>query len=167
MAKATKKVSPLAKPSESFPPTPTTSCTTFPLTAARRLLCLGLEGSANKLGAGVISHTPTETGTLVTVLSNVRHTYVTPPGEGFLPSDTARHHRAWVVRVLREAVTKAGIRFGDLDVIAFTKGPGMGTPLQVGALVARTLGQLYDIPLVGVNHCVGREYDTALGASPR
>jgi N6-L-threonylcarbamoyladenine synthase len=32
----------------------------------------------------------------------------------------------------------------------------MGTPLQVGALVARTLSQLYNIPLVGVNHCVGR-----------
>lgn len=138
---------------------PRNSChaANWKLTAARRLLCLGLEGSANKLGAGIISHTPTENGTLVTVLSNVRHTYVTPPGEGFLPSDTARHHREWVIRVLREAVKKAGLRFGDLDVIAFTKGPGMGTPLQVGALVARTLSQLYDIPLVGVNHCVGRE----------
>lgn len=31
----------------------------------------------------------------------------------------------------------------------------MGTPLQVGALVSRTLSLLYDIPLVGVNHCVG------------
>lgn len=31
----------------------------------------------------------------------------------------------------------------------------MGTPLQVGALVARTLSQLYNIPLVGVNHCIG------------
>jgi N6-L-threonylcarbamoyladenine synthase len=33
----------------------------------------------------------------------------------------------------------------------------MGTPLQVGALVARTLSLLHNIPLVGVNHCVGRE----------
>ena len=31
----------------------------------------------------------------------------------------------------------------------------MGTPLQVGALVARTLSLLHNIPLVGVNHCVG------------
>jgi N6-L-threonylcarbamoyladenine synthase len=30
----------------------------------------------------------------------------------------------------------------------------MGTPLQVGALVARTLSQLHGIPLIGVNHCV-------------
>jgi tRNA A37 threonylcarbamoyltransferase TsaD len=37
----------------------------------------------------------------------------------------------------------------------------MGTPLQVGALVARTLSLLHNIPLVGVNHCVGRECDPA------
>ncbi|KAK8864478.1 tRNA N6-adenosine threonylcarbamoyltransferase [Kwoniella newhampshirensis] len=134
-----KKISPLPKPS-------------------RRLLCLGVEGSANKLGCGIISHSPSSTpgaATSVTVLSNVRHTYITPPGEGFLPSDTARHHREWVVKVIEEAVKKAGVRMGDLDVIAFTKGPGMGTPLQVGALVARTLSLLHNIPLVGVNHCVG------------
>lgn len=141
--------------------------------APGRLLCLGVEGSANKLGCGVISHEPftfttanrssssTDSRpkgagtTKVTVLSNVRHTYITPPGEGFLPSDTARHHRDWIVRVIQEAVKKAGVRMGDLDCIAFTKGPGMGTPLQVGALVARTLSLLHNIPLIGVNHCVG------------
>ncbi|WAR53655.1 hypothetical protein PtB15_3B163 [Puccinia triticina] len=31
----------------------------------------------------------------------------------------------------------------------------MGSPLQTCALVARTLSLLYDLPLVGVNHCVG------------
>lgn len=31
----------------------------------------------------------------------------------------------------------------------------MGPPLQVGALVARTLSLMYDIPMVGVNHCIG------------
>lgn len=39
----------------------------------------------------------------------------------------------------------------------------MGTPLQVGALVARTLSLLHNIPLVGVNHCVGREWALGLG----
>lgn len=58
----------------------------------------------------------------MTVLSNVRHTYITPPGEGFLPSDTARHHREWAIKVIREAVRKAGVRMSDLSCIAFTKG---------------------------------------------
>jgi hypothetical protein len=102
-------------------PVPHCPCIRYP-SSARRLLCLGLEGSANKLGAGIISHSPTSKATLVTVLSNVRHTYITPPGEGFLPSDTARHHREWVMKVIKEAVRKAGVRLQDLDCIAFTKG---------------------------------------------
>lgn len=36
-------------------------------------------------------------------------------------------------------------------------GPGMGSPLQSVALVARTLSLLYNKPLIGVNHCVGRK----------
>lgn len=39
----------------------------------------------------------------------------------------------------------------------YVEGPGMGAPLQSVALVARTLSLLFAKPLVGVNHCVGRE----------
>lgn len=31
----------------------------------------------------------------------------------------------------------------------------MGGPLNVGAIVARTLHQLWSVPLLGVNHCIG------------
>jgi len=89
------------------------------------------------------------------VLSNVRHTYITPPGEGFLPRDTAVHHRQWALKVIQDAIAKSGISMHDLDCICYTKGPGMGAPLQSVALVARTLSLLYGKPLVGVNHCVG------------
>ncbi|GAW07972.1 peptidase M22 glycoprotease [Lentinula edodes] len=43
----------------------------------------------------------------------------------------------------------------EIDCICFTKGPGMGAPLQSVALIARTLSLLFNKPLVGVNHCVG------------
>jgi len=116
------------------------------------VLALGLEGSANKLGAGIIRHAPNGQST---VLSNVRHTYITPPGEGFQPRDTALHHREWAFKVINDALSTAGISLSDLDCICYTKGPGMGAPLQSVALVARTLSLLYDKPLVAVNHCVG------------
>ena len=32
----------------------------------------------------------------------------------------------------------------------------MGAPLVSVAVVARTIAQLWDKPLVGVNHCIGR-----------
>ncbi|KAI0732250.1 peptidase M22 glycoprotease [Fomitopsis betulina] len=118
----------------------------------RPYVALGLEGSANKLGAGIIRHDPDGA---TTVMSNVRHTYITPPGEGFLPRDTAQHHRNWALTVINDALKKAEISLHDLDCICYTKGPGMGAPLVSVALVARTLSLLYNKPLVGVNHCVG------------
>uniref|UniRef100_A0A8D0G0E4 N(6)-L-threonylcarbamoyladenine synthase n=1 Tax=Sphenodon punctatus TaxID=8508 RepID=A0A8D0G0E4_SPHPU len=108
---------------------------------------IGFEGSANKIGVGIVWDGQ--------VLSNPRRTYVTPPGQGFLPSDTARHHRACVLAVLQEALQEAGLKPQDIDAVAFTKGPGMGAPLVTVAVVARTVAQLWRKPLLGVNHCVG------------
>lgn len=120
-------------------------------------LALGLEGSANKLGVGVIRHRIGELSpeNRAEVLSNVRDTYVSPPGEGFLPRDTARHHRNWAVKTIKKAMADAGVCGVDLDCICFTQGPGMGAPLQSVVIAARTLAQVWNLPLVGVNHCVG------------
>jgi N6-L-threonylcarbamoyladenine synthase len=114
-------------------------------------IALGCEGSANKLGIGVMLHTATKT----TVLSNLRHTFVSPPGTGFLPKDTAAHHRAHFVRLALESIAAAGVTPDDIDCVCFTQGPGMGAPLTSVAIGARTVALLWGKPLVGVNHCVG------------
>lgn len=41
-------------------------------------------------------------------------------------------------------------------------GPGMGAPLYFVAICARTLAQLWNKPIVAVNHCVAREFDINL-----
>lgn len=115
-----------------------------------------MEGSANKLGVGIMLH-PND-GRPPRVLANIRHTYVSPPGEGFLPKDTARHHRAWVVKLVKKALKEARVAVKDVDCICYTKGPGMGAPLQSVAIAARMLSLLWGKELVGVNHCVGRMY---------
>lgn len=120
------------------------------------MIAIGLEGSANKLGVGIMLHP--DNGKPPQVLANIRHTYVSPPGEGFLPKDTARHHRAWVVKLVKNALKEARVSVQDVDCICFTKGPGMGAPLQSVAVAARMLSLLWGKELVGVNHCVGRMY---------
>ncbi|KAL9640175.1 MAG: hypothetical protein Q9164_000443 [Protoblastenia rupestris] len=117
------------------------------------MIALGLEGSANKLGIGLILHP--KNGGPAQILSNIRHTFLSPPGEGFLPKDTAKHHRAWIVRLVKQALKETGLEVVDVDCICYTKGPGMGAPLQSVALAARILGELWGKRLVGVNHCVG------------
>ena len=118
-----------------------------------------MEGSANKLGVGVVQYCPGDplngASEPFRILSNPRKTFITQPGEGFLPRETAWHHQAHVVPLVREALRLAGITPGDVDCICFTRGPGMGGPLRSTALCARTLSQLWGCPLVGVNHCVG------------
>ncbi|KAI9818525.1 MAG: putative tRNA threonylcarbamoyladenosine biosynthesis protein kae1 [Pycnora praestabilis] len=117
------------------------------------MIALGLEGSANKLGVGLILH-PSKGGP-AQILANIRHTFVSPPGEGFLPKDTAKHHRSWVIRLVKQAMKDAGLGVDEVDCICYTKGPGMGAPLQSVAVAARMLSLLWAKELVGVNHCVG------------
>lgn len=117
------------------------------------MIAIGMEGSANKIGVGIMLHP--KDGSPPQVLANIRHTYVSPPGEGFLPKDTARHHRAWVVNLVKRALKEAKVSVEDVDCICFTQGPGMGAPLQAVAIAARMLSLLWGKALVGVNHCVG------------
>jgi N6-L-threonylcarbamoyladenine synthase len=127
-------------------------------------IVLGIEGSANKVGVAVLKYCPasassSEGGATYEILSNPRKTYIAPTGQGFLPKETAWHHQAHIVPLVKAALTEA---FPDdphpeklLSGICYTKGPGMGGPLQSCAVCARMLSLMWKIPLVGVNHCVG------------
>lgn len=123
------------------------------------VIAMGIEGSANKLAVGIIRYRQDgETN----ILSNPRKTYITPPGQGFLPRETAWHHQNHVVAIVRASLKEAGVTPAQIDCICYTKGPGMGGPLRSAAVCARMLSLLWKKPLVGVNHCVGR---TSFGVS--
>lgn len=108
---------------------------------------IGMEGSANKIGIGIVSRAGD-------IVANVRETYVPPTGHGFLPRETARHHQSHVVPLVRRAMDDAGLVPSQIDCIAYTRGPGMGAPLRSVAVAARTLALLWKVPIVPVNHCV-------------
>ena len=115
---------------------------------ATTTLAMGFEGSANKVAVGVVRSDGA-------ILSNPRKTYITPPGTGFLPRETAEHHREVILDLVQAALDEAGVAPKDLDVLCYTKGPGMGAPLVSVAVVVRMLSQIWGKPIVGVNHCVG------------
>lgn len=62
----------------------------------------------------------------------------------------------WTVSVIPKVHPTPFICAAVHGTLCFNIGPGMGAPLQSVVLVARTLSLLFDKPLVGVNHCVGR-----------
>lgn len=64
------------------------------------MIALGIEGSANKIGIGIVK----EDGT---ILANPKTTFITPPGTGFLPNETAVHHRQKILDMVDEALKEA------------------------------------------------------------
>ena len=118
----------------------------------RSVVALGIEGSANKVGVGLVRYDGAsgEYG----ILANPRETFVTPPGSGFRPRETAQHHQEHVVSLIEACLAEAGIEACDVSCVCYTRGPGMGGPLRSCAVAARIVAQLWGVPLVPVNHCV-------------
>ncbi|WP_457752723.1 bifunctional N(6)-L-threonylcarbamoyladenine synthase/serine/threonine protein kinase [Thermococcus sp.] len=109
------------------------------------MIALGIEGTAHTLGIGIVTENK--------VLANVFHTLTTEKG-GIHPKEAAEHHAKLMKPLLRKALQKAGISIEDVDVIAFSQGPGLGPCLRVTATAARALAIKYSKPIVGVNHCI-------------
>ena len=109
-------------------------------------VCLGIESTADDFSVGIVSSDGR-------IMANIIDAFVSPEG-GIHPREAARHHSEVAGRVLARALDEAGVSMAEVDVIAFSQGPGMGPCLRTGATVARALASYFEKPLVGVNHCV-------------
>ena len=74
-----------------------------------------------------------------------------PDSGGIHPREAAEHMGEAIPRVVETALEYAD---GDIDAVAFSKGPGLGPCLRVAGTAARALAGTLDVPLVGVNHMV-------------
>jgi len=110
------------------------------------VICLGIEATAEKLGIGILDSEGN-------ILAN--RTKHQPLKGGIHPREAAQHHAENLRPLLDLALQDAGLAMGDIELIAFSRGPGMGPCLRVAAVAARTLSLKHGIPLVGVNHCIG------------
>lgn len=110
------------------------------------MICLGIEGTAEKLGIGIVS----DEGE---IFSNV--TKHQPLVTGIHPREAAEHHAGNIRSVLDAALKNANLDLKDIDLVAFSQGPGLGPCLRVAAVSARTISLTNNIPIIGVNHCIG------------
>ena len=79
--------------------------------------------------------------------------YVPPLGKGILPQEAAKHHDKIKEDVLSRALQKSNLEIENVDVIAYSAGPGLPPPLITTANFATQLSKKYKKPLVKVNHC--------------
>lgn len=110
------------------------------------MISLGIESTAHTLGVGIID----DKGK---ILADARATY-RPKEGGIIPTEAAEFMAKNAKKTILEALDQANLDISDIDVIAFSKGPGMQPQLRVGAVAARTLSLTNNIPIVGVNHCI-------------
>ena len=113
------------------------------------MITLGIEGTAHTIAVGIV----TEQNRLCRVLSNIIKFYK-PSGGGIHPREAANHHAEYAAVLIKEAVEKAGLSYDEIDLVSFSKGPGLGPCLRTAATAARALSLSIDKPLIGVNHCV-------------
>lgn len=110
------------------------------------MLTLGIEGTAHTLGVGI-------TDSSGNVLANELNMY-RPPEGGLHPREAANHHADVVASQIQKAVETAGVTLKDIELVSFSKGPGLGPCLRVAATAARSLSSRLNIPIMGVNHCI-------------
>lgn len=102
---------------------------------------LGIESTAHTIGIGLV-----EDGK---ILKNALHTY-NALGEGIVPRKAAEHHVEWAPKLLKEVEEVVDIK--EVDYISVAIGPGIGTTLKIGNVLARYLAIKYNKPLIPVHH---------------
>ena len=85
---------------------------------------------------------------------------------GVVPELASRDHIRRVLPLTREVLDAAGATLADVDVVAFTRGPGLAGALLVGAGVACALAAALDKPVLGVHHLEGHLLSPFLSADP-
>ncbi len=85
---------------------------------------------------------------------------------GVVPELASRDHIRRVLPLTRQVLAQAECRLDDIDVVAFTRGPGLAGALLVGAGVACALAAALDRPTLGVHHLEGHLLSPFLSADP-
>jgi len=85
---------------------------------------------------------------------------------GVVPELASRDHIRRVLPLLQGALDDASLRSSQIDVVAYTRGPGLAGALLVGAGVACSLAAALERPAVGVHHLEGHVLSPFLSADP-
>ena len=85
---------------------------------------------------------------------------------GVVPELASRDHIRRVVPLTRQVMADAGLSLSDVDLVAYTRGPGLAGALLVGAGVACALATSLGKPMLGIHHLEGHLLSPFLSADP-
>ena len=128
-------------------------------------LVLGFESSCDETGVALVDMLPGKTPQL---LAHALHSQIEMHQAygGVVPELASRDHIRRVLPLTKQVLVQGGRSLSEVDVIAFTQGPGLAGALLVGAGVACSLAAALNIPVLGVHHLEGHLLSPFLSADP-
>ncbi|MEY8879442.1 MAG: tRNA (adenosine(37)-N6)-threonylcarbamoyltransferase complex transferase subunit TsaD [Leptothrix sp. (in: b-proteobacteria)] len=128
---------------------------------------LGIESSCDETGVALVELPAGLRGAVAPrLLAHALHSQIDMHQAygGVVPELASRDHIRRVVPLVRQTLAEAGHALEAIDVVAYTRGPGLAGALLVGAGMACALGLALNRPLLGVHHLEGHLLSPFLSA---
>ena len=129
------------------------------------MLVLGIESSCDETGVALVD---TASVPVPRLLAHALYSQIAmhQPFGGVVPELASRDHIRRVLPLTQEVMQCAKHTLADVDVVAYTRGPGLAGALLVGAGVACSLAAALGKPAMGVHHLEGHLLSPFLSADP-
>ena len=126
---------------------------------------LGFESSCDETGVALVE---TASAGSPRLLAEALHTQAAMHADygGVVPELASRDHIRRVLPLARQVLAQAGCTVADVDLVAYTRGPGLAGALLVGAGVAVALAAALGKPALGVHHLEGHLLSPFLADQP-
>jgi N6-L-threonylcarbamoyladenine synthase len=135
------------------------------------MIVLGIESSCDETGVALVKTADGLPGAVATwpvLLAHALHSQIEMHQAygGVVPELASRDHIRRVIPLTQSVLDQAGVHAAEIDVVAFTRGPGLAGALLVGAGVAAGLAAAWHKPLLGVHHLEGHLLSPFLSQDP-
>ncbi len=121
----------------------------------KKIYTLGIETSCDETSASVVDNKYNILSNIVFSQQKLHSLYF-----GVVPELASRTHYEKIHFVIEKALKNFDIK--KINLIAYTGKPGLKGALLVGKIVAKTLGYIYSIPTIAVDHLWGHIYSILL-----
>ena len=131
----------------------------------KSLQVLGIESSCDETGVALVE---VQGDAVPVLLAHALYSQIEMHQAygGVVPELASRDHIRRVLPLTQQVLAESGRTLKDVDVVAFTRGPGLAGALLVGAGVACALGAALGKPVLGVHHLEGHLLSPFLSADP-
>lgn len=131
-------------------------------------IVLGIESSCDETGVALVAYMPDQSNKLPILLAQGLHSQIAMHQAygGVVPELASRDHIRRVLPLTQQVLSEARLAHSQIDVVAYTRGPGLAGALLVGSGVACALGAALGKPVLGVHHLEGHLLSPFLSSDP-